>query len=141
MLLGSISVVLLTAGFVPPPTTAGVARFSRPINLAQRSRGTTVRACDPPEQKNDEDAGYPGRETVRKVAWALFEVQEVFFQFLGAALALGLIVNLCGFGYEFNRQDGLVVKPLTEFRQENRDRQNSSAPLHGPLAASSESDR
>lgn len=70
-----------------------------------------------------EDDGYPGREIVRSVFAVIFDVQRVFFDVLAGLLALGLVLNVCGIGYDFSREEGLVIKPLTEFRQDARDQQ------------------
>ena len=58
---------------------------------------------------------------------ALFEKIEVgfdvFTNVLGIMLALGLVLNICGFGYTFHGSKGLVVSPLSEMRAVNAERE------------------
>ena len=123
---------LASASFVPP---------TRPRLHIKRT--SIVRACElpptPPEVA-EEDAekkeaeGYPGQEVVRKVFDGAFKIQSLAFEALGAALFVGLILNLMGIGYTSGRcsvapesavclhlpgQDvGLVIRPLSDMRRD-----------------------
>ena len=127
---------LASASFVPP---------TRPRLHIKRT--SIVRACElpptPPEVA-EEDAekkeaeGYPGQEVVRKVFDGAFKIQSLAFEALGAALFVGLILNLMGIGYTSGRcsvapesavcvhlpgQDvGLVIRPLSDMRRDVADR-------------------
>ena len=52
----------------------------------------------------------------------IFVIQSAVVQVLGFGLGLGLLLNVCGIGYHFSRADGLIIKPISEFRQENAER-------------------
>lgn len=52
---------------------------------------------------------------------AIFVVQSVITQGLGALLGLGLLLNICGIGYTITK-DGVVIRPLSEMRQDVADR-------------------
>lgn len=84
--------------------------------LAKTSQVYTMQASPPPQEENE----YPGQPIVRAVLDVFFNIQKVFFDGLAAALFVGLLVNLLGFGYTFD-ESGLVVKPLSAFRQDVAD--------------------
>ena len=93
-----------------------LANYARPTH---QTRFCSVIAV---QNSSDDDRGYPGREVVRRAFAVIFEVQNVFFNILTGLLAVGLLLNVCGIGYDFTRQEGLVIKPLAEFRQDASDR-------------------
>jgi len=68
-------------------------------------------------QGEDSPAGGVQR-AVRAVFNVVFVVQSAFFQFLGFLLFVGLLLNISGYGYNFSRAEGLIIKPLSEFREE-----------------------
>ena len=73
------------------------------------------------------DNGYPGRAMVRSVFEVIFEVQRVFFDVLAGLLAVGLVLNVCGIGYDITPDGGFVVKPISEFRRDAADARFSRA--------------
>ena len=103
-------------------------------NCAFKSRLSQMRAMYPlalDDYEKDDNSGEnkdhsptkPGvqvRKALRFAADGLFLVQTVVIQAAGAAFALGLLLNLSGFGYRLE-SNGLVVKPLAEMQQENAD--------------------
>ena len=56
------------------------------------------------------------------VADALLIVWSIAWQLVGAAFALGLVLNLCGYGYTFDLERGLEVNTLSELRKSNAER-------------------
>ena len=125
MLLPTLA--LIAASFVRPYPSLAPAHSHVTSCVPIRPfspRASELQALTPeePTPSGDvEDKGYPGREVVRKVLDVVFVIQSAFFQILGGGLALGLVLNLCGFGYAFT-DEGLIVKPLAEFRQAAADR-------------------
>lgn len=73
------------------------------------------------KQSSDDNVS-PLQKLVRRVFDVIFIVQSFVIQGLGYALGVGLVLNLCGIGYRFNAQEGLVIKPLSEMRDEISDR-------------------
>ena len=63
------------------------------------------------------------RAAVREVVGAIFVVWSGVVNLLGVALALGLCLNVCGYGYVYHRDPpSLEVKRLEELRQENAEK-------------------
>jgi hypothetical protein len=80
-------------------------------------------------------------QAVRDAVDVLFVIQSVIVQFLGVAFAAGLVLNLCGIGYSVTSTEGLVIKPLTEMRAENREKsfmRAAARSVHEPVTPSAE---
>lgn len=58
-----------------------------------------------------------GLDDLRAFIWGIFDVSNVVFPLLGAALSLGLFMNLAGFGYYFDH-GSLVIDTLQNIQQE-----------------------
>jgi len=71
------------------------------------------------ENDNDND-----RENVEKVGMNLSDGIELLssyiIQFLGVALSLGLVLNVCGFGYTIDLERGLRIDRVENLRREYR---------------------
>ena len=122
---------LASSAFTPfrvskAPLGASVAHANKQLAAARMQEQPPIPEKDAdssgqsvvPEKEPD---SYPGQSIVRAVFDALFNVQKVFFDGLTAALVVGLLLNLLGFGYTFGGEEGLVVRPLSEMRQDVAD--------------------
>jgi hypothetical protein len=87
---------------------------------------TDPEVASPPEASAiDGEPSKPSliRQATNRVADVVFLVWTVFIQTAGAAFGVGLLLNLCGFGYRFSLfPPSLEVNTLEAVRQEKRDR-------------------
>ena len=98
-----------------------------------RHAGLAAKATPPPppptspKSPETDDEGYPGRETLRSLKDGLFVVQDVVTQGLFGLVACGLLLNVCGIGYNISPREGVVIKPQSEMRQEGEQRRFTRA--------------
>ena len=55
---------------------------------------------------------------IDKISFNIFKLFSYGIQFLGAFFGVGLLLNLCGFGYRFDLKHGLVVDRIQNMRNE-----------------------
>lgn len=60
-----------------------------------------------------------GLDPLRRVVWGLFDVSQVVFTGLGAMLAMGLLLNIMGYGYYLDDQGNFIIQTLDEIRRNN----------------------
>ena len=61
-----------------------------------------------------------GLDGLRAIVWGLFDASQVVFGCLAVSLSLGLFLNLLGYGYFFDwDQGGFVIDTLDNIRQDN----------------------
>ena len=124
LLLLSMLLPQLANGF-----TAATFRHS-PLRQQTPSRMTAAVHLQQQPSNDADDRVVEDKNVVaqaKALGVALFEKIEVgfdvFTNVLGIMLALGLVLNICGFGYTFHGSKGLVVSPLSEMRAVNAERE------------------
>ena len=94
--------------------------------VAQRSTSCCMMALDddddarakPPPTPDDSTAGMTSQlaRVVDLVSSAAALAGTIVFQFFGAAAALGIVLNLSGWGYRISAEDGLEINTLSNLR-------------------------
>jgi hypothetical protein len=140
--------VLLTVLFIIGVAIDGAQGFaSRQSSIAaQAARCSNVVACnmmarpqDMEEQlKKLEEEGVspmttpPSSEdkelnTAQKAFWAVNDVWSYAMITVGIAFSLGLLLNLCGYGYQFSYERGLEIETIGKLREMNQFRSLENA--------------
>ena len=73
------------------------------------------------DTKEQENSSKP----LQKIVWGAYLVWSFSLWFLGVALSLGLLLNLCGYGYIVTKEDGLRIDTITQLRKERQMQQES----------------
>lgn len=62
---------------------------------------------------------------VKKAVWGVFLVWSYSLWFLGGVFSIGLLLNLCGYGYVFSKESGVRIDTITQLRQERQMQEES----------------
>ena len=77
-----------------------------------------------------------GLDGLRALIWAMFNVSNYVFPAMGAAMSLGLLLNMAGYGYFFD--DGsLVIDTLANIQQEAMFQEEAAKLASGAIEAAS----
>ena len=83
----------------------------------------SIKNCDADDEDTVREPPIKAGDIGGKIFDALFLVWTAIIQFFGGLLGIGIILNLCGFGYRYTLFPPSVdIKPLAEMRQETTDR-------------------
>lgn len=70
--------------------------------------------------KNDDDTTGKEENVIGKLVNGIFYLFSYAIQFLGVAFSLGLLLNLCGYGYTVDMHRGVEIDRIDNIRRERQ---------------------